>query len=90
MYTSASGYIIDYSELKWSIYTDIVVSFVHVVIGICGISGAYFLLTHIHYTVAIKSCSLLSFWHAVMWGLHEDYIIRAVGTYICELIGIFV
>ena len=47
MYTSASGNIVDCIEFIYDIYTDIVVSCAHELIGICGIWGAYLLLAHV-------------------------------------------
>ena len=86
MYTSTCSHIVSCTEFI-GIYTYIIVSCVHELIGICDISMAlegHICGLHINdYSIENKSCNLvlLNFFivwlvGTVMWGLYIDYIIK--------------
>ena len=90
MYTNAPGHIVHGIEFISSIYTHIVVSYVHMKQLACGIKIAFeghICCSNIYgYSIVNKVavCCLVLMYVCSNVGLHVDYIISAVG-YTCVM-----
>ena len=88
MYTGTSGNTVDCSKFVCGVYTDIIVSCAHEVIGICVIYVTFegiFVIAYICGNSMIrKGCSFLGLLYAVKLGPYADYSSNALG-HICVM-----